>query len=185
MRGETAAAGTDPAVVEGGIPDAPAPASASADEAFEQLAALYARLPAMQEKGRELRAAREARALRGLRAHLDALEREWERLDSECRRLMAEEHALREDARPDDGALGLVRARIRHVAETVALRRAPLAQAREALAEALAQGSLSLDDPLDALALPDGDFDALERDVTVYQEAYALAYGQCKGVETP
>jgi hypothetical protein len=189
VRGEGAAAGTDTAVaagvggVEGGVPDAPTPASASADKAFGQLEALYARLPAMQEKGRKLGAAREARALRGLKAHLEALEREWERLDAECRRLMAEEHMLREEAPLDDGGLGLVRARIRPVAEIVALRRAPLAQAREALERALAQGSLSLDDPLDELALPDEDFEALERDVAAYQEAYALAYGQCSALE--
>jgi predicted nucleic acid-binding Zn-ribbon protein len=163
---------------------------AKSDEVFKRLELLHAQLPAMQQKGNELGLAREARRLQKLKSNLDILEREWERLNTECKDLMIGERILRQAAEPDEDRLSITQARIRYLAEIIALRRAPLAQAREALVqarEALTQthspGTLSFEDDLDGLALSDEKFDALEQAVTTYQEAYRATYEQCEHSE--
>jgi hypothetical protein len=178
----------------GGVDDAGvtacrgAAAAAASDEvvdgAFERLEALHAQLPAMQEAGERLARAREARKLRELKRRNAALEREWERLNSECKALMIEERSLRErGVAEEEEGLGLTRAKIRYLSEIIAVKRAPLEQARTAKDAAWTSASLALDAPLDELALPDEEFFELEQSVTSFQQDYAAAYDRARALQ--
>jgi hypothetical protein len=154
--------------------------NATTDEVFERLEALCAQLPAMREAGERLARAREARKLREFERRNAALEREWERLNSECNALMIEERSLRTSDACDEERLGLVHARIRYLSEIIAVRRAPLEQARAAKDAAWTSASFASDVPLDELALSDEEFFELERVVTAFQQDYAATYDRCR-----
>jgi predicted DNA-binding WGR domain protein len=160
--------------------------NAAADEAFEQLEALHARLPAMQEAGERLARAREARRFRELERHSAALEREWERLNTECKALMIEERELRASDEGGEERLGLLHAKIRYLSEIIAVKRAPLEQARvakDAAWSSASSASFAPDAPLDELALPDEEFLELEQSVTTFQQEYTAAYERCLSFE--
>ena len=152
-------------------------------QAFDRLDELLAQLPTMEEQGQRLAVAREARQLRTLQAAFRPLDEEWHRLNAECDPLMAEERQLREAGRTSEKRYEVVVGKIRYLAEHIALRRAPVARAREALETALATGSLALADPLDELALPDDEFADLETAIAAYQREFVTVLERCQKLE--
>lgn len=152
----------------------------SEDEAFTRLEELLAQLPAMEKNGERLATAREARALRDLQNISSALTKEWEQLNAECQDLRIEERSLREESKVDTKRYATVIAKIRYLSELIAVRQAPYTRARKALEDALETGTLTLDSPLDTLALSDETFDGLEKLVTHYQQEYVAVLARCE-----
>ncbi|MDR3053386.1 MAG: hypothetical protein LBU48_05955 [Coriobacteriales bacterium] len=138
----------------------------------------------MEARGARLATAREARQLRQLNDDYCARTVEWELINAECQELMHEEEALREDAKTKTERYGTVVARIRFLSELIAVRQAPHARAHKALDATLETGALTLDDPLDDLALDDDGFFSLEQAITNYQQEYAAILSRCKELGT-
>ena len=152
-------------------------------QAFNRLDEFLTQLPTMEEQGQRLAVAREARELRTLQATFRALSEEWHRLSAEYETLTAEEQHLREAGHTGEKRYEVVIEKIHYLAEHIALRRAPVARAREALETALATGSLALADPLDELALPDDEFADLETAIAAYQREFVTVLERCQKLE--
>ncbi|MDR3037574.1 MAG: hypothetical protein LBU31_04115 [Coriobacteriales bacterium] len=152
-------------------------------QAFDRLDELLAQLPAMEEQGRRLAVAREARQLRALEVACQALVDKWSLINAECAALMAEERQLRETEHTSEKRYEVVVGKIRYLAEHIALRRAPVARAQEALKAALETGSLALADPLDELALSDDEFARLEAGIAAYQREFVTVLERCQKLE--
>jgi hypothetical protein len=167
----------------------------SEDAAFRRLEELVAELPAMEQQGQRLSAAREARQLRQLAAHYRGLDAEWQRITSEYEALLNSEHERSKgeqpageqladeqpsEGQPSTGSNEATLAKLRYLSEYIAVRRTPHTRAHEALEAALQSGTLTLDSPLDELALSDEDFAALEQLVADYQAEYRQVLARCQ-----
>jgi hypothetical protein len=149
--------------------------------AFERLEGLLERLPAMEAKGECLNRAREAQRLLDQRERLEVLEREYaeyHRIRDAALRA-SQEAAERGDKTAQARELGVVRG----YAELIALRAAPLQQARRALEDVWASSPFAPDTELAAETLAEAELAALEREITAYQREYQDTYALCQRFE--
>ena len=147
------------------------------EQGFQLLERMMQQLPQMEQHGRTLARARTARGLLTLQQQVQALEKEFDRLGATLAAATAA--AEQAAAAKDEAAHGRELATVRMTAEMLALKRAPLERARRELQQAVADSGLSLDDPLDEIAMSDEQFETLAAELSSFQDTLQQTHKLC------
>ena len=153
----------------------------NADADFAHLEELLKELPAIQAEDARLLVAREARSLREAQRRAHELERELDGYDQLVKSSLRDAKCASDagDGEAEGYHLGVLRMN----KELHYTRLASLQRAQDALRDALKTGTLSLDDPLEELALADEEYEALELRIRSFRDDYLATYERCQALE--
>jgi hypothetical protein len=152
-----------------------------ADAAFAHLEELVEGLASIQEKDGLLARAREARELIALRDKARVYEEEIEGYRSAYKQAIrdARKAADADDKDLEGRSLVLVRA----YNEMEQSRLAIMQHAQDDVRRALKSGTLTLEDPLEEIALNDEEYDSLKNEIEAFQTDYQKTYELCTELE--
>lgn len=153
------------------------------DSLFARLEELLAKLNEMQEKDAVLSKAKDARELSNVAHLVDNLKAEldrYEEIKRQAKQDIRKAAESRENTHLAQGSDSETLALLHMYTDLSSSRLSSLQKAELNLKNILEQGTLTLDTPLEELALKDEAFFSLQEEVRTYQAEYLAVYEECK-----